>query len=487
MIESSHIRSLTAAKITSGVINAHEIILKQQGNQTQIAAPANMAIIRSSDYDGSYTSNTWTPGTTGWVIAGNGYAEFSSASIRGGLVAGSIFINADNRWKTLANGATSNVPEFKVGTANNYLYYDGNSNVTVTGNVVTGNIIATGGKIAGWNISGNELFASDFKGSMRVSGDIGPNFGSGAKSGGIIISSPMPNTGISSSIISIDVTKVEIKKFITSSGSIEANVKLGEIDWQPGNYGLSTIIGSNSIYDQYFQLSPQLLKFKIGEEGFGRAEFSITPYGFTSYRTSPYTNLTWPTQNSGAPDSRINTFAYDGTLWFIQRLPNGNDQLLQVATVQGSRREIKDDIKNFEGGIELLNKLKPKTFRWKIGEKDPETGEKWAIDPKTGERWTEEAKEIMKLSKSYGFIVEEIQEELPEIVKYDNPVNYEDNPTQYSQDELIKKTFDITKWKPYDYSERDIVAILTKALQETVEKVNLLESKIKEIENNQNQ
>lgn len=170
LIESSHIRSLTAAKITSGVINAHEIILKQQGNQTQIAAPANMAIIRSSDYDGSYTSNTWTPGTTGWVIAGNGYAEFSSASIRGGLVAGSIFINADNRWKTEANGAATNTPVFKAGSANNYVLYDGIDTLSVKGNVT-----ATSGKIAGWNISGNALLASDFSGKLLIGPDTGAN------------------------------------------------------------------------------------------------------------------------------------------------------------------------------------------------------------------------------------------------------------------------------------------------------------------------
>lgn len=51
LIDSLHIRSITASKITAGTINAHEIILKQQGSQTVINAPANMAVIRSSDYN----------------------------------------------------------------------------------------------------------------------------------------------------------------------------------------------------------------------------------------------------------------------------------------------------------------------------------------------------------------------------------------------------------------------------------------------------
>ena len=118
MIPGSHIANLTAAKITAGTIGAHEIILKQQGTQSNIVAPANMAIIRSSNYNGAYNNNTgvWTSGTTGWVISGDGRAEFSTAAIRGTLTAGSVFINADNRWKSDATGNTISTPQFKVGT-----------------------------------------------------------------------------------------------------------------------------------------------------------------------------------------------------------------------------------------------------------------------------------------------------------------------------------------------------------------------------------
>jgi len=134
LIESAHIRNLTASKITAGTISAHEIILKQQGVQTSISAPANMAILRSSDYNGSYNNSTgqWSSGTSGWVIAGNGYAEFSSASIRGGIKASSVFIDANNRWKTNATGATISTPEFKVGSNTQYVHWDGNT-LTVQG------------------------------------------------------------------------------------------------------------------------------------------------------------------------------------------------------------------------------------------------------------------------------------------------------------------------------------------------------------------
>ena len=149
MIPGSHIANLTAAKITAGTIGAHEIILKQQGTQSNIVAPANMAIIRSSNYNGAYNNNTgvWTSGTTGWVISGDGRAEFSTAAIRGTLTAGSVFINADNRWKSDATGNTISTPQFKVGTTDSYMYYNGVSELEVKGKIT-----ATSGQVGGLSI-----------------------------------------------------------------------------------------------------------------------------------------------------------------------------------------------------------------------------------------------------------------------------------------------------------------------------------------------
>jgi len=162
---------LTASKITAGTINAHEIILKQQGAQTTINAPANMAIIRSSNYNGSYnnTTSTWTDGTAGWVIGGDGHAEFSSASIRGTVKAGSVFINSNNRWKTDTSGVEISSPEFRVGTIDSYVYWDGANTLSVKGSIQ-----ANSGQIGGWTIFGNELQAGDFAGAVRFGGGVGP-------------------------------------------------------------------------------------------------------------------------------------------------------------------------------------------------------------------------------------------------------------------------------------------------------------------------
>ena len=166
LIESAHIRNLKASKITAGTINAHEIILKQQGEQTSISAPANMAILRSSDYNGSYNNSTnqWSSGTSGWVIAGNGYAEFSTTSIRGGLRAESVFINADNRWRRNSTNTDSSL-EFKVGSSSKYLLFDG-TDITFSGNLSAAGGTFTGA-LSGGTISigsGNSIFKADSNG-----------------------------------------------------------------------------------------------------------------------------------------------------------------------------------------------------------------------------------------------------------------------------------------------------------------------------------
>jgi len=181
LIESQFIQDLTAAKITAGTIGAHEIVLTQSGAQTTITPPATTAIIRSSDYNGSYnpTTGVWTSGTSGWIIRGDGTAEFGSAAIRDNLSANSIFINANNRWaRNSTNSAgssqfvvgdddnqlsfdptggtpVSGVPKalFKVGNNTNFIKVD-NGNLTVTGAITTSATISdstAGGLTIGTN------------------------------------------------------------------------------------------------------------------------------------------------------------------------------------------------------------------------------------------------------------------------------------------------------------------------------------------------
>lgn len=165
LISNQYISSVTAAKITAGTIGAHEIVLTQSGSPTSYSAPANTAVIRSSNYQAN---------TAGWLIRGDGFAEFDSTTIRGGLKAGSVFINADNRWKSDANGNLIVSPEFKVGSSTKYLSYDGANTLTFTGNLVaaggsfSGNLSAAGGSFAGQLDvgSGANSFHVDTAGNM---------------------------------------------------------------------------------------------------------------------------------------------------------------------------------------------------------------------------------------------------------------------------------------------------------------------------------
>jgi hypothetical protein len=187
LIESQFIQDLTAAKITAGTIGAHEIVLTQSGAQTTITPPATTAIIRSSDYNGSYnpTTGVWTSGTAGWIIRGDGTAEFGAASIRDTLSANSIFINANNRWaRNSTNSAgssqfvvgnddnqlsfdptggtpVSGVPKslFKVGNNTNFIKVD-NGNLTVTGAVTT-NAQITSSTVGGVSVGASSIYITD--------------------------------------------------------------------------------------------------------------------------------------------------------------------------------------------------------------------------------------------------------------------------------------------------------------------------------------
>ena len=166
LIDSAEITELTATKIKAGTITS-----------SIIALDGANSIIKSANY---------AAGSGGWAIKGDGTAEFGSASIRGGLKAESVFINADNRWRRNAGDTAAN-SEFKVGSADKYLYYDGNATLTFTGNLsaaggtfsgalsaatgtfsgalsaatgtFSGNISAAGGTIGGWSIAPTYLSA----------------------------------------------------------------------------------------------------------------------------------------------------------------------------------------------------------------------------------------------------------------------------------------------------------------------------------------
>jgi hypothetical protein len=168
LIDEDFIGSLTAGKITAGTIGAHEIILTQPGTATTITSPDNKAILRSSDYNGNYNNTTdiWTSGTNGWIISGDGRAEFNNIVARGAIDGGTIDIggsdttsfhvdSSGNMW--LGASTFSASPPFKVTSA---------GALTATGVNVTGAITATSGTFTG-TVNAN---AGTFTSTVTVGG-----------------------------------------------------------------------------------------------------------------------------------------------------------------------------------------------------------------------------------------------------------------------------------------------------------------------------
>jgi hypothetical protein len=182
LIEAQYIGSLNADKITTGSIGAETITL----------GSAESAIKSSN-----YVSNE-----IGWIIKGDGFAEFSSAAIRGGLKAGSVYIDDNNRWLRDSTD-TETVPEFKVGTSTNYLYYDG-STLTFSGSLSAATGTFSGSLSAATGTFSGSLSAATgtFSGSVSASTISGSTITGGSLSASTISGSTITGGSVSASTIS---------------------------------------------------------------------------------------------------------------------------------------------------------------------------------------------------------------------------------------------------------------------------------------------
>jgi len=147
--------SVQSIHIAAGSITANEL-------SANVALINN--VIRSSNFNGTIAANgvITSDGSTGWAITWAGDAVFDATSIRGTLTAGAILINANNYWN--ANGV------FSVGDGVNSLIYNGNTLV------LTGEINANTGTIAGWQIGPGDYLRTggNFLGDMTI-GEIEDN------------------------------------------------------------------------------------------------------------------------------------------------------------------------------------------------------------------------------------------------------------------------------------------------------------------------
>lgn len=151
LIDSQYIVSLTASRITAGTIGAHEIILTQPGAQTSYTPPSNMAVLRSSNY---------AQGNAGWLIRGDGLAEFNNLTVRTQLDIGgddntSFHVDANgNMWVGAGISNFSTAP-FRITNT---------GALTATNANITGAINATSGTFAGSLSSASGTFTGALSG-----------------------------------------------------------------------------------------------------------------------------------------------------------------------------------------------------------------------------------------------------------------------------------------------------------------------------------
>jgi len=205
--------SVQSVHIAAGAITANELA-------------ANIVLVNNV-----ISSNNYVPNTSGWVLYSNGTAEFGAASIRGTLTAGAVVINNNNYW--YSNGV------FRVGSNSEFMSFNG-SDLSVTGDVTTGNLTATGGVIAGWEISGDNLVnGANYAGGMSI----GPTSYSGVP--GYQVSSPIGNVSSESVLYSgglitergNDILECSYSGIVVSDGSNSTII-------------LNNLVDANSVYAQ---------------------------------------------------------------------------------------------------------------------------------------------------------------------------------------------------------------------------------------------
>lgn len=250
LISDQYIGTLTAAKITAGIIGAEQIILRNpSGTPTTYTAPSATSVIRSSDY---------VEGSSGWIIRGDGTAEFGAASIRGTLAAKSLYLDAYNRWgRNSTNtadessvlvvgnatnqlywnptGGTGSGSLLKVGNSTNYMQWDNNT-LTLTGAVTTSATI-TQSTAGGLTIGTNSL-----------------QFGSGGYKSSIMFVGWNTDDNVSANKFSIgsklyyDGSTLAIDGTVTIAGTSATTVKNGAASGstaiQPG--GAASDVNSNT-------------------------------------------------------------------------------------------------------------------------------------------------------------------------------------------------------------------------------------------------
>ena len=437
--------------------NSVQSIHISAGSITADELSANIVLVNNI-----ISSNNYVTGVSGWAINSNGTAEFANTSIRGAIVANSVSTPG------IVISNTGNL------TANNFALYsngqiqNGNFSVspsgvlTATGATISGNVDASEVSTPGVNIdSAGNLTAPNFAlyangaiygsgGNFQVntSGNLtatGANISgtisstSGAIAGWVIGSDTISASGGEISLYQepgygavIAGTGAGTQIILNSEAQLHAEFDgvTTDINYQTDSAYVFRIANANNVV----KISPTLV---TAERITGVAMFSFMSYdGFATLGESSADHFV----DSGGTAIQNNA---NGTAVYRR---NSDGRLMKAA----SKRELKKDIANIENSIDLIQKINPVSFRWK--------------DESSLDYFTSEIREIIKSKKEYGFIAEDVEHEISELAVYD---------TNKDGSVLI----------PSMWQQNGMIALCVGSIKELLSKINTLEGRIQELEN----
>jgi hypothetical protein len=475
LIDEDFIGSLTAAKITAGTIGAHEIILTQPGTAYSYTPPANMAVIRTSNYQS---------GSTGWLIRGDGQAEFNNITVRGtveataGTFKGALDIGGgdgtDNDSLQVDTDGNFWIGNRAFASAKFKITNTGNFTATGTGTIsgalsVTGNTTIGSGTNAGLaphsellRVNGTTVLAGttyvtgtlSVSSSTTVSGNLtvnGTTIGIGGASSTTTIAGTL-NVGSTTTIsggltVSGATTLNSTLTFGSASAIIQVNSgKIrgndGVIYWEVDSSGFKagTALNSNNIImvgstirvNGGSQASPAIGFagdddtgfYQVDANQFGVAAGGEVPIFFTS---DPYVIARTPlTSNSTTVRSFLH---YSGYTWL---------------GYPSSKRKYKNNINEISNSLSIIDKLKPSTFKWNRMPDDD--------DLKAS---------LREFVTDYGFIAEEVAEVDAQLAVWE-PVSSD----AMTEEDKIAQMKDLESWIPSYWSESAMIAVCVAAIKD---------------------
>ena len=233
---------------------------------------------------------------------------------------------------------------------------------------------------------------------------------------------------------------------ITGNANYTTFYEYGSFTWYTNvNTAGSSRTYGMSLYDN---------NLKIGDHSYNSTS-GVIHYGGTG-RT--FMDLNY--NSYGAEIILVNNRTSGGSVSLLQYRTNsttegsitGDSSGLAISNVSDYRN--KENIRDLTGSLDIINSLQPRFFNWK---------------PSTG-----------KPSRDHvGFIAHEIQEKMPNLVKYEKDEVY---TQQDIDDGASQVTIGDPKYQTVAYSDNEMITRLVGAIQEQQELIETLQTKVAALE-----